>query len=52
MYVCDNTAQGQMYYAVPYHNACSSLDPANESDYNWIALIDDYFDCPSVVVSD
>ena len=52
MFVCCNTTQGQMYYAVPYRNACQTVDPVNETEFNWIALIDNYFDCPGVAVSD
>lgn len=42
-----------MYYAVPYRNACEPLNTiiTNETMYNWVALIDNYFDCPENAVS-
>jgi E3 ubiquitin-protein ligase RNF13 len=39
--------RGQMYYTAPFRNACESVETANvTSYYNWIALIDNYLDCP------
>jgi hypothetical protein len=44
----NSVLEGQMYYAVPYRNACQAVDHVNETEFNWIALIDNYFDCPGV----
>lgn len=40
-----------MHYAVP-RNACQPVARTNETDYSWVALIDNYYDCPDNVVRD
>lgn len=43
--------QGQMHYATP-RNACRPVDHSNVSAYSWVALIENYYDCPDNSVSD